>query len=433
MFVFNTDVHYKFIEMRRAFDAQTKKKMLAFFYETAPDDRLLFSYDQLLISSKQLQAVTSSCITTLFNEPDVNTIMREIPEKTSACVMLHADILKSMPHDSSPNIVRSMRFKLAQEPVCTIQQMQQLSTRVLATIVQDADFWVDSAPLKKIVYEGLYQKDGKNSDTWTADVDKCTQKWYNTHAVLKCGELAYMMQQTKCEMDDNFEHRQHCTNVTKHLPYKVWMLTLTKKGVTENTLLKVKVMPCSNLRASLVACSMHMSGFTKERQTGRFDKHCHFRLHPNHGIHPADFATMAIPHMRTHAQKIAQLYFKCMLANTILLQDDHSGEHVDAANIDLHNYDETSLQVKTDQLQGQLNSQQLALASSTWQKSMQDGHVKIQCMHGSQRMFNQDESHTDVMLHTTHEIEASCSLNGVRLTFTAPLSISIFGTCFVSV
>jgi hypothetical protein len=433
MFIFNTDLHYKFIKMRKEFDAETNKQLVAFFYEATPDDRLLFAYDQLLNSNKQLHAIKSSCITTLFNEPDVSTIMREIPEETNACVMLHADILRSTPHDSSPSIVRSMRFKLAQEPVGTIQQMQNLSTRVLGTLIQNTDFWVDSAPLKQTVYECLYHKFDNNSDTWTADVDKCTQLLHSKNAVLRCGELAHMMDQTKCEMDENFEHRQHCTNVTKNLPYKVWMLTLTKKGATENTLLKVKVMPCSNLRASLVACSMHMSGFTKERQTGRFDKHCHFRLHPTHGIHPADFATMAVPHMRTHARKIAELYFKCMLANTILAQDDASDEPAEMEKIDLHNYDETSLQVKTDQLHGRLNPRQLALASSTWQNSMQDGHVKVQCMHGSQRMFNRDESHTDAMIHTTHEIEASCSLNGVRLTFTTPLSISIFGTCFISV
>jgi hypothetical protein len=421
--------------MHQQFDSNTKKQLMAFFYEASADKRLHFAYDQLLKSNKQLNAVKSSCITRLFNEQDPSTIMRELPEQTNTCIVLHADILRTTAYDASPTIVKSMRFKLAQEPVNTLQQMQHLSTRVLGTLIQKNDFWTDNEALKKVVYELLYSKN-TNTETWKQCVDQCTELTYKNNVVLSCGELQHMMVQNRCELDENFEQQQHCIGVTKQLPYKVWMLTLANTGAGDETFLKVKIMPCSNLRASLVACSMHMSGFVMEKQTGRFDKHCHFRLHPTHGIHPADFVTMAIPHMRNHSLKIAQLYLKCVIAKTILLHDklsDKLSDKPSIANINLHNYDETSLQLESVQLHSKLNAQQLQLAASAWQKSVQAGDIKVRCVHGSERTFNRDDLHTDVMVHTTHKIEASCSLDGVRLTFTEPLSISIFGTCFLAI
>jgi hypothetical protein len=419
--------------MDQQFDTNVKKKLMACFYESEPDDRLHSAYDQLLKSNKQLNAVKSNCITSLFNDHHPQTVMREQKEETNACVMLHADILRGTDHDPFPVVVRTMRFKLAQEPVNTVKQMQELSPRVLGTLIQKSDFWEDSESLQKVVYDFLYNKT-KSDETWRPIVNKCTELLYNNEVVLKCGELNNMMVQNKCDMEENFEQRQHCSHVTQQLPYRVWMLTIAKKCVTENLFLKVKIVPCSNLRASLVACSMHMSGFTQEKLTGRFDKHCHFRLHPAYGMHPADFATMAIPHMRTHAQKIAELHFKCLLANTICFHAKSTGKPFDAgrAQLDLQNHDETSLQLEAVRLYGRLNAQQMSQAASMWNQGVQAGDVKVRCVHGAERSFVRDELHTDVMMHTLHEIQTAFVFNDVRVSVSTPVSISIFGTCFIS-
>jgi hypothetical protein len=341
--------------------------------------------------------------------------------------------MRGMARDPFPVVVRTMRFKLAQEPLHTIEQMQELSPRVLGTLIQNSDFWTDSESIQKVVYDYLYNTT-KYTKTWNPGEDKRTELLYNNDVVLTCGELKNMIVQNKCEMDEDFEQQQHCSSVTQQLPYKVWMLTVAQKCPTENLFLKVKIVPCSNLRASLVACSMHMSGFTQEKLTGRFDKHCQFRLHPAYGIHPADFVTMAIPHMRTHAQKIAELHFKCVLAKTIYLHDKYEGRSFDTgrAQINLQNHDETSLQLEAVQLYGRLNQQQMTMAASIWNKGLHDGDVKVRCVHGAERTFVRDELHTDVMMHTHHEIKTSFMFNDIRVSFSTPVSISIFGTCFLS-
>ena len=419
--------------MDSTFDTETKKQLIAFFYESAPEDRLQSAYDQLLQSHKQLKSVKSRCITSLFNDHNPQTVMREMKEETNACVMPYADILRGSSNDPFPVVVRTMRFKLAQEPVNTVEQMQELSPRVLGTLMQKSDFWTHSESLQKVVYDFLYNKN-ESTPTWTHRENNRTQLLYNNEVVLTCGELKNMIVPDKCEMDENFEQKQHCSSVTQQLPYKDWMLTMARKGVSENMFLKVKVLPCSNLRATLVACSMHMSGFTQEKFTGCFDKHCHFRLHPTYGIHPADFVTMAVPHMRTHAQKIAELHLKCILANTISFHDKPEGQVFDQrrVQIDLQNHDETSLQRQTVELYGKLNALQKNQAASIWNNCVQAGDVKVRCIHGAERTFVRDELHTDVMVHTQNEIETSFVFNNIREFYSTPLSISIFGTCFIS-
>ena len=411
-----------------------QKKNCFLFYEALPNDRLHCAHDQLLKSNKQLNAVKSICITSLFNDNDPHTVLRELKEETNACVMLHADIVRGKTNDLFPVVLRTMRFKLAQEPMQNAKQMQELSPRILGTLVQKQDFWTDSESLQKVVYNFLYQKN-QSTENWKQSADKMTEFMYSDDVVLTFGELQDMVVQNKGDMHEIFEQSQHCSRVTQLLPYKVWMLTIAKKGITEDLFLKVKVVPCSNLRASFVACSMHMSGFTEEKMTGRFDKHCHFRLHPVHGLHPADFVTMAVPHMRIHAQKIANLHFKCVLANAMYLYGKDATEWSDQSliQIDLQHHDEISLQKKAAELYNKLNARQTALVASIWNHGVQSGDVKVKCVHGAERTFICDDLHTDVMVHTHHEIKTLFELGSMSASFTTPLSISIFGTCFLYV